>query len=94
MPYDITYMWDLKYDTSELISETETDSQTYRIDLWLPRGRGRRGREGLEFGISRHKPLYIEWKYKVLLYSMGNYIQYPDIKHNAKEYEGQYEKYV
>ena len=28
MPYDITYMWNLKYDTNELIYETETDSQT------------------------------------------------------------------
>ena len=26
--YDITYMWNLKYDTHELIYETETDSQT------------------------------------------------------------------
>ena len=32
--YDITYMWNLKYDTNE----TETDSQTQRTDL-LPRGR-------------------------------------------------------
>ena len=40
IPYDITYMWNLKYDTNELICETETDSQTQRIDLWLPRGRG------------------------------------------------------
>ena len=24
----ITYMWNLKYDTNELIYETETDSQT------------------------------------------------------------------
>ena len=39
MPYDITYMWNLKYDTNELICETETDSQTERTDLWLPRGR-------------------------------------------------------
>ena len=87
-------MWNLKYDTSKLIYETETDSQTYRIDLWLPRGRGRRGREGLEFGISRCKQLYIEWKHKVLLYSTGNYIQYPEINHKGKEYERQYEKYV
>ena len=28
MPYDITYMWNLKYDTSELIYKTETDSET------------------------------------------------------------------
>ena len=24
IPYDITYMWNLKYDTDELIYETET----------------------------------------------------------------------
>ena len=49
--YDITYMWDLKYDTNELIYKTETDSQTERADMWLPRGRwvegGRTGRLGL-----------------------------------------------
>ena len=28
IPYDITYMWNLKYDTNELICKTETDSQT------------------------------------------------------------------
>ena len=28
MPYDITYRWNLKYDTNELIYETEADSQT------------------------------------------------------------------
>ena len=26
--YDIIYMWNLKYDTNELIYKTETDSQT------------------------------------------------------------------
>ena len=26
MPYDITYMWNLKYDTDKSICETETDS--------------------------------------------------------------------
>ena len=28
IPYDITYIWNLQYDTSELINKTETDSQT------------------------------------------------------------------
>ena len=28
IPYDITYMWNLRYDTNELIHETETSSQT------------------------------------------------------------------
>ena len=27
IPYDITYMWNLKYDANEFIYETETDSQ-------------------------------------------------------------------
>ena len=27
-PYDITYMWNLKYDTNEPIYETETESRT------------------------------------------------------------------
>ena len=41
-----------------------------------------------EFGISRCKLLYIGWiNNKVLPYSTGNYIQYPVINHNGKEYE-------
>ena len=32
--------------------------------------------------------MYVGWiKNKILLYSMGNYIQYPVINHNGKEYE-------
>ena len=43
---------------------------------------------GREFGLSRGKLLYIEWiNNKILLYSTGNYIQYPVIKHNGKEYK-------
>ena len=38
IPHDNTYMWNLKYDTNELIYKTETDSQT----LWL---QGRREHE-------------------------------------------------
>ena len=88
IPYDITYMWNLKYDTNELIYETETDLQIERTDLWLPRGRGGGGGKDWEFGISRCKLLYIEWiKNKVLLYSTGNHIQYPVINRNGKEYE-------
>ena len=28
IPYAITYMWNLKYNTNELICKAETDSQT------------------------------------------------------------------
>ena len=34
----ITYMWNPKYNTNELIYETDTDLQTQRTDLWSPRG--------------------------------------------------------
>ena len=40
-----------------------------------------------EFGISRCKLIYRGWiNNKNLLYSPGNYIQYPVINHNGKEY--------
>ena len=42
MPYDITYMWNLKHDTNELLYKIETDSQTYKTGLWLPSGRALR----------------------------------------------------
>ena len=29
-----------KVDTDELIYKTETDSQTLRMNIWLPRGKG------------------------------------------------------
>ena len=39
-------------------------------------------------GISRYKPLYVEWiNNRVLLYTIENYIQYPVISHNEKECE-------
>ena len=50
-----TEKWNLKYDTSELIYEAETDSQTQRTDQWLPRGR-RSGRGvNWEFEVSSCK---------------------------------------
>ena len=33
--YDITSVWNLKYNTNECIYETETNSQTQRTDLGL-----------------------------------------------------------
>ena len=44
IPYDATYMWDLKHDANELIYEKETDSETSRTDLWFPKGR--KGKNG------------------------------------------------
>ena len=50
-------------------------------------GVGGRGMEW-EFGVSRCKLLHLEWiNHKVLLYSTGNYIQYPVINRKGKEYK-------
>ena len=38
IPYDVSYMWNLKYSTMEPIYKTETDSKTWGTDLCLPRG--------------------------------------------------------
>ena len=43
-------MWNLKYDTNELTYKTETDSQTEKPNLWLPKGKrggGRRDKLGV-----------------------------------------------
>ena len=59
IPYDITYMWNLKYDINELITQTETDSQIKRTVLGLPRGWVGRGGWTGSLGLTC-KPLYIE----------------------------------
>ena len=90
IPYDITYMWNLKYDTNELIYEKEIDPQ---IENRLVVAKGKWGEGGLywEFGTSKCKLFCIKWiNNKVLLYSTGNYIQYPVMNHNGKDYEKEY----
>ena len=59
----------------------------HRTDLRLPRPRG--GGRGMEWelGVSRCQLLYRKWINKALLYSIGNYIQYPVINHDGKEHE-------
>ena len=60
--YDITYMLSLKYGMNESTYKIETDSQTYRIDLWLPREK-EEGR-GMDWGlgVGRCKLSYLEWR--------------------------------
>ena len=73
MPYDIISMWNLKYDINELIYKTETDSQTHRTDLRLPRRWRGVGETDWESGISRCKLLYV--------YRMGKQ-QGPSVQHS------------
>ena len=57
-----------------------------RMDWWLPRGR-EVGQDGSGSLILADTNLYTGWiNNKVLLYSTGNYIKYPVIDYNGKEY--------
>ena len=66
-------MWNLKYDTNELIYKTETDPQTQVTNLWLPKGKV--WRDKLAAGDQQIQLLCIKQINRVLLYSTGNYIQ-------------------
>ena len=61
------------------------DIKNRRVAAKVDRG-GRR--LNWEFEIRKCKLVYIEWiNNKVLLYTTGNYIQYPVINQNGKEHE-------
>ena len=56
--------------------------------LVVAKGEGVGGGMEWEVGVSRCELLYLGWmNNKVLLYSTGNYIQYPMINYNEKQYE-------
>ena len=60
------------------------------IENRLVVAKGEGGGRGMdwEFEVGRCKLLHLEWiNNKVLIYSTGNYIQYPVINHNGKEYK-------
>ena len=87
MPYDITYMWNLKYDTNEHMYETK-QTHRYREQTSCCQAEGglREGWMG-GFEISRCNLLYMGWINKFLLYSTGNNIQYPVTNNNGEEFE-------
>ena len=81
IPCVTTYMCNLKDDSNRnRLIDTENR-------LAVAKGWGGGGEMEWEAAASRCKLLYIERiKNKVPLYSTGNYIQYPMINHNGKEY--------
>ena len=75
-----------KNDTNELIYKTETDTQTQKTKLWLPKEKG--GRINQEFGINIYTLLHIKQiTNKDLLYSTGNYTSHFVITYKGKESE-------
>ena len=84
IPYDIIYMWNLKYSTNEtyLQNRSRLKDIENRLDLWLGVGG-----TVWESGISRCKLIYIGWiNTEVLTYTIGTHTQYPLINQNGKEY--------
>ena len=80
-------MWNLKYHTNDI---WETNRLTRRTDL-VAKVKRDGGTMEWEFGVSRCKLLYIKCtNNKVLLCSAENYIQYPLIKRNGKDYKNVY----
>ena len=64
----------------------QKQTHRHREQTAVAKGEGSGGGMDWEFGISRCKLLYTGWiNNKVLLYSTGNYIQYPVINHNGTE---------
>ena len=79
-------MWNLKYDTTEPIYETETDSQTENR-LMVAKGEWGRERDGLGvWGWQMQTITFRMEKQQGPNDSAGNCIQYPMINHNGKEY--------
>ena len=79
-------MWKLKIDTDELIYKIETDSQTAKTIIWLPKGKGR----GEGYIINKYTLLYIKQITKGLLYNTGNYIQHLAIDYDEEDSEKEY----
>ena len=69
------------------ISTGQKQTHRHREQTCSCQGEGSGGGKNWWFEISRCKLVYTEYiNNKVLLCSTGNYIQYPRINHNGKEY--------
>ena len=84
--YDIIYMQNLKYDTTEFIYKTEINSQTQKTNLQLPKEQ-EWGEKNEEAGVSICMLLYKNtenhhWPTKV--HSKGNSTQYSVISYMGK----------
>ena len=65
-----------KNDTNELTFKTETNSQTWKTNIWLPKG-SKGGRDKLELWDSRYTLLYTKSiNNRTHCIAQGTYIQY------------------
>ena len=80
--YYITYVWHPENNANQLIYKRETDSQPYRTNLWLPRGK----EEG-NSGVRDSHTTACEQMQQDLLYRTGDEAWYPTVTYNGKESE-------
>ena len=78
-------MWNLKYDTKELIYKIVIDSKTQKTNLWLLKKKGG-DKDKLRAWDEQIQTTIYKINNKVLLYSTGNSVQYPVISHNVHKY--------
>ena len=82
-------MWSLNYNINQTVYETKTESdkESRLVAAKWAGGGGREGGKDWELRLCRGKRLHPGWiNNKILLYSTRNYIQYPVMKANGKEY--------
>ena len=73
------------------LSTKQKKTHRHQRRLVVAKGERHGGGKNWQLGISGCKLLYKGWiNNKVLLYSTGNYIQYPVINHNGKEDDKEY----
>ena len=80
-------MWNVKYDTDELLLNRNrlTDIESKHVVVMSEGRVGDRWIGSLGLADANY---YIEWiNIKILLCTTGNYIQYPVINHDGREYE-------
>ena len=58
--YLVSFICGILNNTKESIYKAETDTQTQKTNLWLPGERGERRDKLEEYGINRHKLLYMK----------------------------------
>ena len=69
------------------LSTKQKQSYDIEISFVVAKGKGVRRWMEWEVGVSRCKLLHLEGiNTKIILYSIENYIEYPMINHNGKEY--------
>ena len=87
MPYDITYIWDLKNNTNKCICKTEINSETQKASLWVPEKKREGVRTNQGSMSNRYKLLHVkQTSNKDLPYSMEQYTQYLAITYNEIQY--------